>query len=378
MKKILSAVLAVCCLAFAITITAFMAGDLAKQNEAEKNVAVSLDDRPSVYNSTDKPAVYKKGLKDTAENKVFEKINKSGKEQSAVYDDIFAYKFFKKYYKPSQIELAYIDELIVKGADTKTIIDIFAFWRTTSEDIAIIGSIYDKSGSINAPFWIEELFNQLTDNRHGVLDAAAIDEYISKGLTEQDISAANVLSRRGVYTISQILDKLVLGEQWADIAVYVEQNSASSKQGKNIKSEKIKSSKNIKNPEDIIDCIELADVTLVDPNILLEPEGDQETSITDKLSDYSNDIALEVYAELLSEGITTRDDINIDALAAMKQQAIQNGMPEGEIEQYLNEGYQMIDILNASEQNKSAKEGAKPILERQRQQKLERKGVAAQ
>lgn len=52
----------------------------------------------------------------------------------------------------------------------------------------------------------------MTNNVHGVLESEEINNYLSLGVTVSDIQNANILSRKGVYSIKQILDRIAGGD----------------------------------------------------------------------------------------------------------------------------------------------------------------------
>ena len=50
------------------------------------------------------------------------------------------------------------------------------------------------------------------------MDVEDINSYLEEGILAEDISSANVLSRRGIYTIDEILKQRIKGKNWAQIA----------------------------------------------------------------------------------------------------------------------------------------------------------------
>ena len=125
---------------------------------------------------------------------------------------------------PTEAELSYLTGLLQKGYDMNWVAEIYEFWLTCGEDIPIIEQIYlaSETQEIDGRYWVEETYNRVTNNIHGVLDSIAIGHYIESGLTIADIERANVLSRKGTYTINQILDNILSGSTWAEVvnAVY--------------------------------------------------------------------------------------------------------------------------------------------------------------
>lgn len=57
----------------------------------------------------------------------------------------------------------------------------------------------------------------MTEYIHGELSVDDVNHYLEAGAAAVDIQNANVLSRRGVYTIQQILDRIIGGETIVDV-----------------------------------------------------------------------------------------------------------------------------------------------------------------
>ena len=283
---------------------------------------------------------------------VFQKLNKSGKSKNEIYDDMYLYMYFKKLYKPDKETLEYMESLMTGSADMLKLINIFDFWQTTCEDISIVGKIYAMSGTMDGAFWVEELYNQATGNRHGVLDSDGVAKYMSMGFTANEIAAANILSRRGVYTITDILDKVSEGTSWADIiAVSVNEEKVTVEiVAFNQKWQRTPA--NAVEPLDLLECMDTAKKMSVEIDTILEADGSV-AGVHTKFAEHCDAIRSEVHIELLKAGIVKRKSENTAVTDSMKKRAIENGMTDDEIEKYLDNGYQIIDILNASEKSKA-------------------------
>lgn len=121
---------------------------------------------------------------------------------------------------PPAGDLSYLAGLVNKGYDVTWLCGIYHFWLTCEEDIEIMESIYlraEQDADIDGRFWIENAYNAVTNSAHGVLDGTQVQAYLNKGLTIEQMDRANILSRRGVNTIQEILDKLLAGKTWAEI-----------------------------------------------------------------------------------------------------------------------------------------------------------------
>ncbi len=114
-----------------------------------------------------------------------------------------------------------MEQMILEGCDVPTLTGIYSFYLTTNEDVTIVRDIYDYVWDgepiENGGVLFEEAFNELTDYKCGVLTKEEIEGYLEKGLTIDDIAEANILSRKGVLKINEILDRIIAGEDWKDI-----------------------------------------------------------------------------------------------------------------------------------------------------------------
>lgn len=128
-------------------------------------------------------------------------------------------------YCDSKDSFSFIENMILSGCDIQTTMDIYQFYLTTNEPIEIVKQIYDmvyvgeKITNRDAVF--ENAFNELTNNKCGVLTKEDVDNYLEKGLSVSDISQANLLSRKGVMTIQEILDANLSGTSWEDLVEIV-------------------------------------------------------------------------------------------------------------------------------------------------------------
>lgn len=139
-------------------------------------------------------------------------------DTSSIADILSSYLYLRDIYGLNNEQLEYIAGLIINGADPNSILDTAYFWVDTCEDITIIEQIYNKKGDYEGGrFWIENAYNNVTNNVHGVLESEEINNYLSLGVTVSDIQNANTLSRKGVYSIKQILDRIAGGDTMINI-----------------------------------------------------------------------------------------------------------------------------------------------------------------
>ncbi len=67
-------------------------------------------------------------------------------------------------------EQKYIAQLVTEGYELDKLIEIYKFWLDTDEDIELIKKIYDAYDPINEEednHWVEEVYNQITENKYG-------------------------------------------------------------------------------------------------------------------------------------------------------------------------------------------------------------------
>lgn len=124
-------------------------------------------------------------------------------------------------YCTTEESFSFIEQMILSGCDAQTTFDIYQFYLTTNEPISIVKQIYDMvyygEPITNRDAVFESAFNEITNNKCGVLTEEDIANYLEKGLTINDIIHANLLCRKGVMTIQEILDALLSGTSWETI-----------------------------------------------------------------------------------------------------------------------------------------------------------------
>ncbi|MBP3361801.1 MAG: hypothetical protein J6N52_13155 [Clostridia bacterium] len=272
---------------------------------------------------------------------VYSRIQNTSENDEAAYLAFYSYIYTLNKNKASADESEYLNNMILSGFDISRITGIYDFVSDTKYDIELVQDIYNKASENDfvGSFWIEEAFNAVTENAHGVLDTDEIEEYIEKGLTINDVLAANELSRQGVYTINEILDECTSGTSFGTVAAKVYMQNAAVKTGSAARLKQKASS------DDIIKSAELSAITgdtmdafLVDSSLIEEASEEVKAGL-----------AAKTISQLEAIGITDPDksekSINYDLISL----ALGNGITNDEIDKYLAEGYEDIDILNASE-----------------------------
>lgn len=277
---------------------------------------------------------------------------KSKKTGDDLYRQMHGYAYFISVLKPETDERAYITNLVKEGRDLERLISIYRFWLDTDEDISLIKRIYDNYGpsSPEDMDWIEAAFNDITGSKYGVLDGRQMQEYLNRGMTYEDIAAANTLCRKGKLTITQILDRRLSGISWAEIIDGVYRQC-----GRKVKSgidmRRIDEYKNIPGTE-VLDAIFLARTSGTDVNEYLGKCAKGE-GVSGYLNEHINvemGSALKLLRRqgLWDEPAAVREK-NRKALDSLKKKAAEKGMTESRFNELKSRGYNELDILNASE-----------------------------
>ncbi|MBQ4630116.1 MAG: hypothetical protein IJB70_03930 [Clostridia bacterium] len=139
------------------------------------------------------------------------------------YMSIEAYIIFILENSPTDEELAIINSLMNEGHTIQTLSQIYEFYLTTNESPAIITEIAALENLYWGDNWIENAFNDITDNAHGVLDIEDVKAYL-ENVSLEDIQYANILCRKGKYTIDEILQQKINGTSWDEITLSVYSN----------------------------------------------------------------------------------------------------------------------------------------------------------
>lgn len=324
------------------------------------------------YNSA--PVFSQIALEDADFNRVASQLNKSGKSRNETYSDVFDYLHFKMFYAPSKQNMDYLDTLILQGADLDKIIEIYDFWLTSGEPVAVIGQIYDASNLFTGTYWVEEAYNYVTQNRHGVLSAEQIDAYLSERVDAGDIQIANVLSRKGTATITQLLDRYAQGGEWPQLIADTGSIGAHAAL--------TEISGQIDSAADLLTAIRYAAVMPQDTMLPAQAgtELDMFDAMRQALELRSVEIDSMVHTALLAGGIYPKDDSeqSAEANTVFRQRAVENGMSYEQIDTLVEQGYTMLDILNASEEAKVRNTTEEQLLQQQRSRQIGGTEVDAQ
>lgn len=173
-------------------------------------------------------------------------MNEAAKNFDTDYEKLSEYIGTLVMMNVEQSTKSILDELLGDGYDAYEILAVYKFCRGTDCDVSTVKQVLDLKDSFTGPHWIENAYNYITNNKYGVLDYEQLCEYLNNGYTTEDIIAANMLCRKGKYTIDDILHKVGDGETWTNLYNDIE-NIATSFSGSTPE----------RNASDIIEMLEL-------------------------------------------------------------------------------------------------------------------------
>ncbi len=229
-------------------------------------------------------------------------------------------------YCTTKESFSFIENMILSGCDVQTTMDIYQFYLTTNEPISIVKQIYDivfdGEPITNRDVVFENAFNQLTNNKCGVLTEEDVISYLEKGLSVDDITEANILSRKGVMTIQEILDAVLSGTSWEQIV-------------ETVSGEKITLADNTTDSSSLTYAMSIATLTDEPINTVLNE------NVTDE---YFTEKIKAVNKTLKSKGYWKgRKSKNFDLIV---KDAEKKGISETKLTELFDAGYSEVEIIN--------------------------------
>lgn len=154
-----------------------------------------------------------------AEVEITNYLDSKGVAKNEQGDVVLYYDFYTQMQGATDKDKKELNKLIKKGYDPFRILEIYELLIDTEPDYKLIEKIYllGKKTGFDTKDWAENAYNAVTEQKNGVLSMDEIKAYYERGLTRDDILVANVLSRTGRQTITEILDKRADGTLWAEI-----------------------------------------------------------------------------------------------------------------------------------------------------------------
>lgn len=253
------------------------------------------------------------------------------------YDEVFSYIRFCIKNNLSNDEILYINSLLCEGYRLRLISEVYDFWLTTSEDIDFIGKCLEVSDDFWGEHWIENAFNYLTCNKSGVLETREEAEaYLSQGLTTEDIYNANILCRKGEYTIYELLDMRLEGEEWSEICLKASPSDVYkfSTDADEISLLDLQNEKQIKSVMESYFMTDKDELYKKISDAKAQIEEYLEEKCTQKLAQYN------IFCDL-----TETDEENADEL---KKKIFDNGLRKNELDSLIKRGFELEEIYDVS------------------------------
>lgn len=296
---------------------------------------------------------------------VAEKIKSNTSDEEEAYMITLNYVYALEKNGASDYEQDYLHNLILNEADADMIRKIYTFLQDTDYSVEMVEKMYKIAVNIceDDEFWVETAFNKATDNVHGVLNKEQVTDYLNQGLTAEDINTANILCRKGVFTINEILDKRIGGTEWSDIFDEVYSDITEPDTVFNVRSFK-KADKIVGKqiPSDMITAMRLSKMVSQKPERFLvdknESVDNYKKRITSDYIDKSEEILNSIDLKTPKQKRENADEKTLDV-------AREHGLSEKQIEKYFEEGFSDTDIRNASVIAKD-KSGVDTILKKRK------------
>lgn len=125
-------------------------------------------------------------------------------------------------YHLSAEETTYIMEQVNSGRDLSKICELYYFIKNTSLNYSDIGPMYaiGEQNEFSGDYWAENAFDTYTNNEN-TLDKTEILAFLDETIGLEDVQLANILSRRGVKTIREIIGDMKNGTEISEIIAQI-------------------------------------------------------------------------------------------------------------------------------------------------------------
>lgn len=213
-----------------IDITAEYKEQINQENMQRKDaINTALNNSENITNMQNNDASYQGEASQISANEIskFEQLiiamNATIADPTEFNELLMDYEYLRVVHGLSQQQLDYIADLVIEGCDMKDIINIAYFWLDTDDDISVIKEMYDLKGEFEGKTeWLSNAYDIVTNAENGSLSVEDVEAYYAKGITADEIITADILCRKGVYTIQEILDKRCAGQSLVEIANEIE------------------------------------------------------------------------------------------------------------------------------------------------------------
>lgn len=121
-------------------------------------------------------------------------------------------------YDLSSEETAYFIDQLNMGRDLSKLCELYNFIKDTKLTYSDIGQLYaiGENNHFKGNYWAENAFDEYTKNTN-TLDRTEILELLDENIELNDIQLANILSRKGVKNIREIVDDMKNGKSIYEI-----------------------------------------------------------------------------------------------------------------------------------------------------------------
>lgn len=250
------------------------------------------------------------------------------------------YAYTKFFHHMTDVESAYLYKLAQEGKDFYELLRVYSFWKTTTEPMEMIASIYDKYPDEPDANWEYKEYMKLTDKEDEILTNDEIDSYLESGLTEYDIIYAQRLSHKSKLSARDILSARNKAGNWVDVSeeVYSKADTTHRKkvkkglfQNKKVTGKQMYLADNLSDQigADVCDYLSQEDLEYIKKDY----EGTAMAKIKQKLEDNG-------YIKSEDTDISEYQSTYVDRLTSM-------GLTIQQIENYRENGWDYTAIYNA-------------------------------
>ncbi|MBO5369419.1 MAG: hypothetical protein J6B23_01940 [Clostridia bacterium] len=268
---------------------------------------------------------------------------------------IEAYIVFMLKHSPSADEISQINSILKSGTTIHTLSQVYDFYLTTNDDFSIIAQIAALEDQFWGKHWIESAYNRITENSHGVLDKDDVEHY-AETLNREDMEYANLLSRKGVYNVYELLDKRVNGESWNgitdEIFNTVADNSAEGSALERNSKFKALAESELTNTN-LTAVYEISGyLSKIDASLSVDDITNDITQIETELKDKYNTDLVEAVGEVMQKLGIPRQYMTDEEYSVYYETnyncAIENGLFPDDIKAFEQKGFSLEEIANAS------------------------------
>lgn len=250
------------------------------------------------------------------------------------------YAYTKFFHHMTDAESTYLYQLAKEGKDFYELLRVYEFWKTTTEPMKMIGTIYANCPDEPDSGWEYKEYMKLTGREDEILTKNEIDSYLENGLTEYDIVYARQLSGKNTHSPREILNQKKEHKNWVDISdeVYSKVNTKYRKtvkkglfQNKNVSGKQMYMAESISNKTggDVCDYLMMDNLEYAKEN-------------------YENQTMAKIRQGLIATGHLVQKETTTPAYQEKyTEKLIAMGLTDEEIANYQEKGWDYTAIYNA-------------------------------